>query len=640
MVMLRRRRIVLQNLELGARYSLPLFMRTADLEHLVLADAEGRALPYCFDELYRAPDHRLVWLDYQMPSQGKRLAEAFVYDTPEALDGTPWGDRPAPVLPRLPEDVLLVADYFRDDVCPRWTIESAKDLEEAMEKQISVQPFGDVSGDEVPLEGGLAGQCLCLDPSRGHVAFVRQLPLPRGKLHARAYFFDHGEEHFAIGHWLACRSDLGKGAVGLPLGIDECYCFLHGSCPTGKKGEYSGWQRSDVPRSRGWHLFELSWERGALSIWVDQQMVSISNAAQGESEREVRIVSRSGGVGVWAGVEVLHGPQGIETRYAAGSEATQLSPQSVLPWQGHAAEEGRWQADQDGVVRNVAFREGMKVRVTDSLEILHICFSRVAGYVFRPGMERMLGREYQVLEVLPDGMIGLGAEDAGAPGETWHFPPFSLVILGPEAPQPAPPAEPAEDLPDPVAPDSTDSDAAPEAPEEEELAPASELPPEPPRGPVMFGDVAVECWTIPGESDISQMERVMTTFVQAMVDANLPLPENIRRVGRCPQGPQHPRCFVYAYGTRRLHVATRTTDIGRLLLVVRCGGGFMDFVQFSRKHGGMERVRFNRKATGGDGVMHFTSVLSRGAVSVRERPGSRPHSGPSTSSRRGPRTHS
>merc|ERR1719350_1427159 len=122
----------------------------------------------------------------------------------------------------------------------------------------------------------------------------------------------------------------------------------------------------------------------------------------------------------------------------------------------------------------------------------------------------------------------------------------------------------------------------------------------------MVGGVAIDCWMIPGESDVARMERVMATFVEAIHAANLQLPENIRRARRCPQA-QHPACFVYTYGTRRLHVATRVTNIGRLLLVVRCGGGFMDFVQFSRKHGGMERVRFNRKATGGDGVMHFTS---------------------------------
>jgi len=80
------------------------------------------------------------------------------------------------------------------------------------------------------------------------------------------------------------------------------------------------------------------------------------------------------------------------------------------------------------------------------------------------------------------------------------------------------------------------------------------------------------------------------------------------------------RCFVYGFGTRRLHLAARSTDDGRLVLVVRCGGGFMDFLDFARRHGGLERLRLQRQVGAlGAGRVCLTSVLAEGHVQIRER---------------------
>merc|ERR1719461_221779 len=109
------------------------------------------------------------------------------------------------------------------------------------------------------------------------------------------------------------------------------------------------------------------------------------------------------------------------------------------------------------------------------------------------------------------------------------------------------------------------------------------------------------------------MERVMATFVEQLQTAGVVLPGNIQRIEECAD-PRHPACYVYSFGTRRMHVAARVTDSGRLLLVVRCGGGFIDFVEFVRRHGSLEHLRLERRSGGSSSsneVIRMSSVLSR-----------------------------
>jgi len=258
----------------------------------------------------------------------------------------------------------------------------------------------------------------------------------------------------------------------------------------------------------------------------------------------------------------------------------------------------------------------MKQKLIDS-------FTRcLAKYAYRPEMEDMLGGTYRILEVNADGMVGLPSPDGSDDG-IWWFPPVAaavvvadpaeavVVVEGPRADTASPPAVAEQTdtmLPLPGMVPEADSDDSP--------SPSSPPPPL-----ALIGGLAIECWSIPGEEDVERMERVMACFVGALEGAQIPLPENIRRIQRCT-APQHQSCFVYNFGTRRMHVATRVTDAGRLLLVVRCGGGFIDFVEFARRHGSVEQLRLSKRPATGGGreVVRLTSVLAKGKVRARPPP--------------------
>merc|ERR1712151_1378482 len=106
------------------------------------------------------------------------------------------------------------------------------------------------------------------------------------------------------------------------------------------------------------------------------------------------------------------------------------------------------------------------------------------------------------------------------------------------------------------------------------------------------------------------MDRVMDTFLAKLREAGYELPENIQRLEAC-RDQQHADCFVYSFGTRRLHLATRELESGRLSLVVRCGGGFFDFAEFALRNGAVEQIKLQRRG-GNDAKesVHLISVLA------------------------------
>merc|ERR1719313_1751049 len=106
--------------------------------------------------------------------------------------------------------------------------------------------------------------------------------------------------------------------------------------------------------------------------------------------------------------------------------------------------------------------------------------------------------------------------------------------------------------------------------------------------------LTLECWSIPQETDLEQIQRVVEHFLAILEEQGVVVPDNIRLVAPCREA-SHQRCFVYRFGTRRLHFAARAADDNRLALVVRCGGGFMDFLDFARRHGGLEKLRMCRQ---------------------------------------------
>merc|ERR1711953_1262921 len=117
---------------------------------------------------------------------------------------------------------------------------------------------------------------------------------------------------------------------------------------------------------------------------------------------------------------------------------------------------------------------------------------------------------------------------------------------------------------------------------------------------------------------MARMDRVMF-FLERLRESGVTLPENIQRLEPCAEA-QHPDCYIYSFGTRRLHIATREGDDGRLSLVVRCGGGFLDFIEFAKRHGKLEQLKLQRQlGNSGSYSIQLVSVMSQGAVHVKER---------------------
>jgi len=115
----------------------------------------------------------------------------------------------------------------------------------------------------------------------------------------------------------------------------------------------------------------------------------------------------------------------------------------------------------------------------------------------------------------------------------------------------------------------------------------------------------------------------MAVFLEKLREARIVIPSNVQRLQACGE-PQHPGCFIYSFGTRRLHVAMREGDGGRVTVVVRCGGGFLDFVDFCRRHGSVEQLKLSRRVdSNGKQHIQLVSFRSRGNLKLSERPVSR-----------------
>jgi hypothetical protein len=149
-----------------------------------------------------------------------------------------------------------------------------------------------------------------------------------------------------------------------------------------------------------------------------------------------------------------------------------------------------------------------------------------------------------------------------------------------------------------------------------------EPPPAPAGRPATAaGGLTIECWSLPGEADLERIERVVGVFVEQLVAAGVTMPENFERVGRCGARTDPQPCHIYRFGTRRLHLNIREAAGGRLCLVVRCGGGFLDFAEFARKNGSVEQLkllRMQRQPTQGRQVLQLASVYQKGQRQVKE----------------------
>jgi len=472
----------------------------------------------------------------------------------------------------LPQEVFLLAEYFgagaSGGVPSGWSLLQG------------TQPQTEVVQESRGPEEGPPGRALRVTPKKGPAVLRHvpaQLPAVVIRLHLRARFYDEGAA--GATHWLGLGSRLGAGAVGLAPGVEGYYATSRDF--RGDRPEDATWRRSAVPRSVGWHLFELVLQEETFSASVDGEPVGSAPAQGASAAEELLLGTAASARGAWAALELLHTPLGYGT-WELGIQ--EIRPGNRRPWRIRVHKEGRWRVSGTGAV-----------------------------------------------EELPEASV----EEEPVPAPVPAAPP-----------PPEPPAAEEEPPPTPAPPEESEQeDTAEEASEPEELpeqapepAPEAEAPParrraSPKRRPQRKrnlpapappdGSLTIDCWDVAGESDVQRMDRVVGLFLQKLQEANVVLPENFARLGQCEE-PQHPGCFVYAFGTRRLHISLREGEGGRLTLVVRCGGGFLDFVGFVRRHGGLEQLKLTRRpdSRGGQHIQ-LVSVLTRGTLTVRERPGTR-----------------
>merc|ERR1712100_186652 len=120
--------------------------------------------------------------------------------------------------------------------------------------------------------------------------------------------------------------------------------------------------------------------------------------------------------------------------------------------------------------------------------------------------------------------------------------------------------------------------------------------------------------SVPGESERMRMDRAMAKVLQMLRKAGAVVPENLRLEHRC-RDMQHAGCFVYQFGTRQLHISTRSVDAERLRVLVRNGGGFDNFMAFALRQGKAETARLQKQPSTPRGSISGTP---RGSISARD----------------------
>jgi len=305
----------------------------------------------------------------------------------------------------------------------------------------------------------------------------------------------------------------------------------------------------------------------------------------------------------------MHTPLGHGT-WEMGVQDVKLG--NRRPWRIHHQEEGTWEVEASGMVRKTSVdepedpRERRKRQASDQQK----------PEVDEPSLEAPAEVDEPIAEA-PEEPLEEPSEEP--PAE-------------PEEPSVEPPPEPFEES---VA-DKPEECERPVTPPKRTKTPsklakgrtkprsrgrgASPRTASPPPSKDPLTGLAIECWMKPGETDLQRLDRVMDVFLGKLLESGVVLPDNISRIGKCGQ-PEHDACYVYNFGTRRLHIATREGDAGRLTLVVRIGGGFIDFVEFVRRNGSLEKLRLERRPDSkGHEHIRLSSVMSHGRMQVREMP--------------------
>jgi len=582
----------------GQRLCLPFFLHK-DVGDVLFTDEAQKALEFSEDTAYEAIDHRLLWIAYDGHDEGTRERWKIEMQKPVARrgdEGLPkrvqihyyFGrvdltlmhlDIEVPVGHTIsddvcvqrghsnevpPERILVFADFFRDKegLPSRWNCQGAD------AKSISLKSCPDKAGAPRPHCGPLA-RALYLKGSR-RLTMRRPLTIEVAqRVHVRGYFFDEGSTCGKGCHWIGFTSRAASGALGVSSASPSHYSFLR-VFDENKPGE-GRWEGSAVARSVGWHLFELELREGELLLTVDDEPVARLDSSK-HSHEELWLGAHEFS-GVWGGIEVLHTPLGHDT-WETGVQS--ITPGNRRPWRiANLDERGVWQMSTDGTMEKIADELPSE---PEALPPNESAATQVAEIVA------------EVLEAAPDTPEQLELLEADEQLESEGEPELDLL----------------EEDPVPL------HEALPKA---RAKAKAKRRPKSRAgKAPPPSSGLVIECWSKIGEDKLCQLDRVMAEILFKLQEANVALPSNVGRVATC-SSTEHAACYVYSFGTRRVHISTREGEGGRLTLVVRVGGGFMDFVEFAHRHGFIEHLKLgDSSSSDGTRRIHLTSVMSNGRV--------------------------
>jgi len=601
----------------SASYSLPFFLHD---DHGVPAflDERGNCIPFCIDSEYEAMDHCLVWLKYQgqgVGEEGSWRVSIYVLlgggkfcarDVWRACKT--WGS--SPIMPKSPEAVFLLADYFEkgltDGLPSGWILHTGRTTAvrlipadtSALSKPDSMCAHANVAAQ---LNASLAGP--------GGVIIQRLLPStfsrPCGRIHLRVRFQDVTGKGGGQSHWVGLQTWLGIGAVGLSHHFPFHYAFIHGDWrdeefaldDKAKLVQHRGphrknntmWQQSSVKRSSGWHLFELIFEDcpsgwhsvpdHTLNIMIDGEPLSVAPATGYADAESAWLASERGACGNWNSVEVMHTPMGRGT-WDTGVQS--VTPSSIWPWEIRAEEKGCWQFNLDGSLHEIPVTNLEAVEAVEEMPVTE----RAAGEAEAVQVEDVATVE-EVLEV----------DD---PADPVQLEPEIFKEIEKVAEQSM-----LEGFTEVLAPPRITSSRRRTRPKRTSTGNSTK------------SGLSVECWALPDETELARLDRVVSILLAKLDEAGMVVPSNFRRLEKCSE-PQHESCVTFNFGSRRLHISTREGAGGRLTLVVRCGGGFLDFVEFVRRNGALEQLKLDRlQNTEGEGQqLSLTSVLVQGKRQV------------------------
>jgi len=572
------------DLRADVRYSLPFFAHRA-LGDLLFTTRDGQPLPYCEDSIYQAVDHRLLWLDSALlksstdPYDRGGMLSVYFGGLSNLLASP--RERPSLHVQQVaPEEVMLVAEFFRDASMSNWQ---------------TTQSSFSISKRPATCNSLRAGNAISLCSKGGSAALIsRQVMVGPScvRLHLRAHFYD---AKFSMGenHWVSVQSGIGCGAIGVAPEIEDNYAF---SCSPSEK-----WQRTVIRRSLGWHLFEIMLENGNCVPLIDGEPIKTSTVplapACNDSTITLELGALGSGRGVWGGIELLHTPEG-EGTWEMGVQS--VMPHNRRPWRIHQQAEGKWTISSAGQIEKLPKDD----------EPTAITIGRVDTTVQEP-LEECVAHE----EIVEERCASQILPDAHSPKEEADD---IAALIEPTVEG----VETKNELSD---------DSTTPMPTEVGLINPAKIPRRPksrakhrpvrrPLSPPPPTGLTIECWSLPvPEERIALMDRVMNVFLDKLREAGVVLPENILRLEACGEA-QHPDCYIYSFGTRRLHVASREGEDGRISLVVRCGGGFLDFTEFAKRHGNLEQLKLQRRlGSACNQTIQLVSVMSQGSVHVKER---------------------